>query len=159
MGYQITDFIDWTSKGPGVASVLPQFGLSLSDLATFRVIARWEHDEKRGRVTDGEVAELSPEGLEAWCRASQEHLAFDCGVDRSTIARSIKKLVKGGFIEERNGAQRDDPKFRRTIPAKLSAMLERVEPALAEWNAAQTKKAAQKVAKWAARIAALDATR
>jgi hypothetical protein len=154
MGYQLTDQIDWTSKGPGITSVWPLHRLTANHLAIYRAIARWENDTERLRVLAGEIKEFSSDGFKAWCRAGQARLAFDAGVSLHTAFRCLKDLSMAMLIDELPGPKKDDPKYRRITQAGLDELLSLVEPTLTHWKEEQANARKEKVAKGGAFVRA-----
>lgn len=85
VGYKITERLVRTTNGPGIAPVLPQFGLTPTDLFVLYAVAYRENDINGGP-----------------CRAGIQRLAMEAGVSTHTAQRSLSKLVdKKLVIEER----------------------------------------------------------
>ena len=78
--------------------VLKAAGLKPADHATLSVIARHMNGKTWDRVQAGEIAWNSPQAIHDWCWAGIKTLAFEAGVDESTLSRSLRRLEKGAII-------------------------------------------------------------
>ena len=130
--------------------------LNSSDFLVMRCIAKHENANILRLIKKGMLKEAPPAAIRAWMWVSEEEIARECGISRSTVARSLEssgesklvgkkvgteqRQVGQGFIDSRNRGhdrnghplskyKRINRDFLRTMEDYLPHYMEEVEKA------------------------------